>query len=97
VVYSPSFPLHGKNWAFFFLMESIKEKIVTAMTFCGMGRISEGALYYSLFKIGAHYDDATMAIQELLDNGVLYRNGGIFILTTHGKEDSNRGRSFCIS
>lgn len=86
-----------KNWASSFLMESAKEKIITAMKLCDMNRIGEGALYHALFKIGVHYDDATMVIQELLDSGVLYRNGGIFILTTHGKEDSNRKRSFCVS
>ena len=97
MVYSPSSPLHGKNWAFFFLMKQIKEKIVAAMGVCNIKRIGEGALYHSLFKVGVHYDDATMAIQELLGSGVLYRSGGTFILTTHGKEDSNRERSFCVS
>jgi len=71
-------------------MKSIKEKIVAAMKSCNMSRIAEGALYYSLFKTGTHYDDATRAIQELLGSGVLYRSGGTFILTTHGKEDSYR-------
>jgi hypothetical protein len=78
-------------------MKSIKEKIITAMNVCNINRIGEGALYHSLFKIGIHYDDATMAIQELLKSGVLYRSGGTFTLNTHGEEDSNRERSFCVS
>jgi hypothetical protein len=83
-------PLHGKNRAFFFFMTSTKEKIVAAMISCNMEVIGEGALYYSLFKTGVSADDATMAIQNLLANGLLYRSGCALILSAHAKENTYR-------
>jgi hypothetical protein len=90
VVYSPGSPLHGKKLGLFFLMESTKEKIITAMKLCDMNRIGEGALYHALFKIGVHYDDATMVIQKLLADSVLYRSGCTFTLSANGKKDTHR-------
>jgi hypothetical protein len=69
-----------KTEALSFLMNSTKEKILSAMNSCEMTAISEGVLYYSLFKNGVSADDATKAIQDMLKTGVFYRNGCALIL-----------------
>jgi hypothetical protein len=98
---SPVPHLHGKNWAFSFLMQSIKEKIVTAMNSCKMQAIGEGVLYHSLFKLGVSADDATKAVQDMLKSGVLYRSGCAFILSNpgccYGQENPPRQGTVCAS
>ena len=82
-------------------MNNIQSNVIAAMMSCGMKAISEGALYYALFKLGTSPDEATMVVREMLDNGTLRRSGCALLLCgyvpQHGDEGADRTRSLCDS
>lgn len=82
-------------------MTNICDRIIAAMTTCGMKAIGEGDLYYSLFRVGISSEEATTAIRALLADGTLHRSGCAFILRSyvgaHGDESSNREGAVRIS
>lgn len=82
-------------------MSNAKINVIIAMKVCGMKAISEGAMYHALFIQGLNAEDATTAVKELLDEGIIERSGCAFLLRRyvrdHGEESSSRERSVCNS
>lgn len=61
-------------------MNNIHERVVAALLACEMTAISEGDLYYSLFKVGISAHDATSAVKQMLEEGALKRSGCAFVV-----------------
>lgn len=82
-------------------MNNAKVNVIIAMKVCGMKAISEGGMYHALFIQGLNADDATMAVKELLEEGIIERSSCAFVLRRyvrdHGEESSPGERSVCNS
>lgn len=76
--------------------ESIVKKIVIAMQISGIHQLTEGGMYWALFKQGMDTDAATSAVKHAIDQKILERNGHVLTLN-HGEKNSFRQRAVCNS
>ncbi len=76
--------------------EAIMENIIIAMKISGVHQLTEGGLYWALFRQGVDADTATGAVKQAIDHGGLRRDGHVLILN-NGKENSSRTRAVCNS
>lgn len=76
--------------------ESIIKNVVIAMQISGIHQLTEGGMYWALFKQGMDTDAATGAVKYAIDANILKRTGHVLALS-HGKEDSDRAQSVCNS
>lgn len=70
--------------------------IVIAMKMSGVHQLTEGGLYWALFKQDVDADTATAIVKEAVDQKILLRNGHVLILND-GQEDTARTRAICNS
>lgn len=76
--------------------ESVMKNIIIAMKISGVHQLTEGGVYWALFRQGVDADTATGAVKHAIDQNVLRRDGHVLILN-NGEKDSSRPRSVCNS
>lgn len=76
--------------------ESLIRNIVIAMRLSGVHQITEGGLYWALFRQDVDADTATGIVKEAVDRKILTRNGHVLILN-NGEESTPWTRAICNS
>lgn len=78
-------------------MQTDIAKIITAMKIMGLNQMSEGAVYWALFKLNLNPDEATNIISNAEKSGKIIRKGCLIELSDNGKEDLIGERPVCNS
>lgn len=78
------------------LKESLIRNIVIAMRMSGVCQLTEGGLYWALFRQDIDADTATAIVKEAVDRKILVRNGHVLILND-GEKSTSWTRTVCNS